>query len=171
MEMIHLNAGAVNIRSVVLEDASEIARIYNYYIENGTQTFEVDAVSEAEMSERIGLISASFPFFICDVGGKIAGYCYAHLWKQRPAYRNTLETTVYVSPEYLQRGIGRRLMEVLIEECRRRGFHVLIACITGGNSASEQLHLGLGFKRVSLFEKVGEKFGRVLDVSDFELML
>jgi len=101
----------------------------------------------------------------------VAGYCYAHGWKTKAAYRYTLETTVYLSPDYFGRGIGKRLMRELIEACRRNGYRALIACITAGNEASIALHTGLGFKQVSHFEQVGRKFGRWLDVVDYELLL
>ena len=68
------------------------------------------------------------------------GYCYAHAWKEKAAYKYTLETTVYLSPRYKGKGIGRQLMERLIEECRAGGYHALIACITEGNEASCSLH-------------------------------
>lgn len=101
----------------------------------------------------------------------IAGYCYAHAWKERAAYRHTLETTVYLASEYQGKGIGKQLMQTLINECRHRGYHALIACITEGNEASNSLHQKLGFKQVSHFEKVGLKFDRWLDVFDYELIL
>ena len=91
--------------------------------------------------------------------------------RKSAAYRYTLETTVYLSPDYLGRGIGKRLMRELIEACRRNGYRALIACITAGNEASIALHTGLGFKQVSHFEQVGRKFGRWLDVVDYELLL
>ena len=81
------------------------------------------------------------------------------MWKERAAYRHTLETTVYLAPGYEGKGIGRELMERLIEECRRDGYRALIACVTEGNVVSDALHLRLGFKKVSHFKKVGLKFG------------
>lgn len=96
---------------------------------------------------------------------------YGVSWKERAAYRHTLETTVYLASEYQGKGIGKQLMQTLINECRHRGYHALIACITEGNEASNSLHQKLGFKQVSHFEKVGLKFDRWLDVFDYELIL
>ena len=79
------------------------------------------------MRERMAAISASYPYLVYLVDDEVAGYCYAHAWKERAAYRYTLETTVYLSPGYKGKGIGRLLMERLIEECRAGGFHALIA--------------------------------------------
>lgn len=161
----------IMIRRVELRDAEAITAIYNEYIENGVATFETELLREEDMRSRIAGIATCFPYFVYEDAGKVIGYCYAHRWKERAAYRHTLETTVYLAPGYGRRGIGRALMERLVEECRKEGCHALIACITEGNTASEALHVRLGFRKVSHFEKVGLKFGRWLDVVDYELLL
>ena len=103
--------------------------------------------------------------------GEIAGYCYAHPWKERAAYHNTLETTVYLSPKHFRKGIGSKLMQQLITHCRADDKKVLIACITANNEASIKMHEALGFKQASYFSKVGEKLGQTLDVIDMQLTL
>lgn len=159
------------IRRVELQDAKAITAIYNEYVEHSVVTFETVPLREEDMRNRIAGIASRFPFFVYEEKGMVVGYCYAHLWKERTAYKNTWETTIYLVSGHERKGIGRALMERLIEECRREGCHALIACITEGNKASGGLHLMLGFKQVSHFEKVGLKFGRWLDVADYELML
>ncbi|MDO4159466.1 MAG: GNAT family N-acetyltransferase [Prevotellaceae bacterium] len=159
------------IRKVELTDAGAIAAIYNGYILNSVATFEIETLTEEDMRKRISDISARFFYFVCEIDGEIAGYCYAHPWKERAAYQWTLETTVYVAPSHTRQGVGIGLMERLVDECRQRGYHALIACITEGNEASCKLHERLGFKQVSCFEKVGVKFGKRLDVVDYELLL
>lgn len=159
------------IREVKESDCADIAKIYNGYVAGSTATFEITAVSENEMRHRIADISSEYPYFVSELDGAVAGYCYAHRWKEREAYSKTLETTVYVSSEYIGKGVGKKLMERLIEECRKRGFKALIACITAENENSRTFHLRLGFKQVSMFENVGMKFGRELDVTDYELLL
>lgn len=159
------------IRGVELSDAKAIADIYNRYVTESVISFETEPLTEDEMRLRIADISSGFPYFVWEQDGEIAGYCYAHPWKERAAYGRTLETTVYLAPQYTRRGIGSRLMARLIEECRAAGYRALIACITGGNEASIALHRELGFRQVSCFEKVGFKFGRELDVVDMELLL
>ena len=98
------------IRSVELRDVDAITDIYNGYVTGGSATFETEPVGTAEMRSRIAGISARFPLSCLRGGGRVAGYCYAHGWKTKAAYRYTLETTVYLSPDYLGRGIGKRLM-------------------------------------------------------------
>ena len=118
------------IRNVTPQDTAAITKIYNEYIAHTVISFETEPLSEAEMQQRIDRISTAFPYLVYEVDGEVAGYCYAHEWKERAAYRHTLETTVYLSPRHTGKGIGRALMQRLIAECRGRGCHALIACIT-----------------------------------------
>lgn len=159
------------VRKVELRDAKAITAIYNEYVLNSVISFDMRPVEEKEMEERIVSISAHHPYFVYEDEGEIAGFCYAHPWKDKEAYRYTMETTIYLSPNYLRKGIGTLLMERLIESCRVSGDHALIACITDGNEGSVTFHEKLGFKKVSHFKKVGQKFDRWLDVVDYELLL
>ena len=159
------------IRNVSSRDAKAIVDIYHEYVVNSVATFETEPLRVEEMEGRIAGISASYPYLVYVDHDEVVGYCYAHAWKEKAAYKYTLETTVYLSPGYKGKGIGRQLMERLIEECRVGGYHALIACITEGNEASCSLHEKLGFRKVSHFEKVGLKFGRWLDVVDYELII
>lgn len=160
------------IKKVSISDAEQIANIYNYYIRESVATFDTQEWSVEKMSERIIALSYSYPYLVYKTPeDNIAGFCYAHPWKEKDAYSRTLETTVYVAPEYTGQGIGKKLMEELINICRKKEFMTLIACITEGNNSSFILHEKLGFERVSHFKKVGKKFGRYLDVIDYELIL
>ncbi len=159
------------IRQVKLSDTEAIAGIYNEYIQHSTASFETETLTPEEMGMRISAFSSVCPYFVFEEDGRVVGYCYAHPWKERAAYAGTYETTVYIHPAYLHRGIGKALMAKLIESCRQRGFRALIACITAENEASVSLHLGLGFEKVSHFRQVGRKFGRLLDVVDLEYIL
>ncbi len=159
------------LRLVTLADAGRIAAIYNRYIAHTTITFETEPVTVEEMRIRIETISSAFPYFVYEYDGVVLGYCYAHLWKEREAYSKTLETTVYLAPEVCYQGIGNLLMVRLIEDCRFRGYHALIACVTADNLSSLRFHQSLGFRQVSIFSEVGRKFDRWLDVIDLELVL
>ena len=142
------------IRQVELQDAKAITNIYNEYVLHSVATFDTEPVQEEEMRARIAEISSRFPYFVYEEDKEITGYCYAHTWKERSAYRYTLETTVYLSPGHTGKGIGMLLMQRLIEACRENGYRALIACITEGNEASNILHERLGFKQVSHFTKL-----------------
>ena len=159
------------IRNVKLDDAKCIVNIYNEYIEKTTVSFETEPLTTAQMQMRIKEISSEVPYFVADEDGVIIGYAYAHRWKERAAYNKTLETTIYLDTNHRHHGVGKQLMSHLTEECKRRGYRVLIACITEENTESLAFHKHLGFKQVSCFHNVGEKFGRLLDVTDMELQL
>lgn len=162
----------LTIRRVARADARAIAALYNHYVSETTVSFETDPVSEAEMGRRIAEISAAHPYFVCEEAGRLLGWCCAHPWKERAAYRHTWETTIYLADEARGRGLGEALMRRLIAECRAGGeCHALIACVTTENEASCRFHRRLGFREVSAFKQVGRKFGRWLDVTDWELLL
>ncbi|MCM1006044.1 MAG: GNAT family N-acetyltransferase [Prevotella sp.] len=160
-----------NIRFVRPEDATQICDIYNYYVLETDISFETEALDTPAMRRRIEDISARFPYFVYEKESKIIGFCYVHEWKGRKAYDLTLETTLYLKRGEGRGGIGTALMHALIEECRKRGYAALIACITADNIPSIKFHEKLGFFNVSHFKGVGEKFGRSLDVVDYELLL
>lgn len=162
----------MTIRKVNISDTQAITDIYNHYVENTTVSFETEPLTYDEMKARIVSISSNYPYYVCIIDGKIAAYCCVHLWRERAAYCHTVETTIYVAPGFERQGLGTTMMTLLIDECRKRDdITALVACITAENEASCSLHRKLGFKRVSLFEKVGLKFGRWLDVADYELVL
>ena len=159
------------IRKAKPEDAHDIALIYNYYIENSTITFETNPVSHEEMACRIADISEKYPYFVYEESGKVVGYCYVSSWKKKAAYSKTVESTVYIDKNFQGKGIGRALMNKLINDLKEKTFHAVIACITTPNPISVKLHEDLGFRKVSEFHEVGYKFGKWLDVGDWELLL
>lgn len=166
-----MNTEEIAIRPVQDEDFPAITEIYNYYVLKGEQSFETEAVTAEEMQQRAFIITIDSHYLVAVSGGTILGFCYAHKWKERAAYSNTLETTIYLSKDARHRGVGKLLMERLIESCRQAGYRVLIACITGNNTESIEFHKSLGFTQASHFHNVGFKHGKWLDVVDLELQL
>ena len=160
------------IREVLTSDAEAICEIYNEYILHSTATFEVEPVTAEEISHRMAQYPLRCPYLVwTGEDGRVDGYAYTHPWQERAAYELTWETTVYVRKGCGGRGIGTALMNKLIAESRRMRCHALIACITAENAESRRLHERLGFRQVSEFKEVGRKFGRWLDVTDYELIL
>ena len=159
------------IRKVKPDDAHDIALIYNYYIENSTITFETSPVSSEDMAGRIADLLEKYPYFVYEESRRVVGYCYVSSWKKKAAYSKTVESTVYIDKKFLSKGIGRALMNKLIDELREKSFHAIIACITIPNPISVKLHEELGFRQMSEFKEVGYKFGKWLDVGDWELLL
>jgi phosphinothricin acetyltransferase len=134
-------------------------------VKHGTASFELDPPDEAEMARRQRtLLDGGYPYIIAEIDGVLAGYAYAGPYRPRPAYRFSVEDSIYVDPDAQRRGVGRVLLEHLIEECERRGFRQMIAVI--GDSAqapSIELHRALGFRMIGAVQNVGYKFGRWLD--------
>ena len=160
------------IRPIRIEDAAAVAAIYNHYIEHSTATFDTEPLSDRQMLSRLEAIVGRRPGYVSlSEAGEFQGYAYAHPWKEKAAYRYTLETTIYLAPRFVGQGIGRALLSHLVEGCRREGYRSLIACITQGNVASEVLHRKMGVRPVSRFVQVGTKFGRWIDVADYQLLL
>ena len=156
---------AVSIRAAMLADIPVITRIYAHAVKHGTASFELEPPDEAEMARRQRtLLDSGYPYLVAEIDNALAGYAYAGPYRPRPAYRFSVEDSIYIDPNSQRRGVGRALLEHLIEECERRGFRQMIAVI--GDSAqtpSIELHRSLGFRMIGAVENVGYKFGRWLD--------
>lgn len=159
------------IRPATPADAARIAEIYNHYVENTTVTFEERAVSEAGMAERIARIAAEHPWLVLETGEGIAGYAYAGKWKERSAYRFTVESAVYVDRRFHGRGLGTELYGELLGRLRRAGFRSVVAVIAMPNEASAALHRRFGFQPAGSYREVGFKFGKWLDIESWQLRL
>jgi L-amino acid N-acyltransferase YncA len=164
---------SVSIRPASLADIPAITRIYAQSVSTGTASFELEPPGEAEMARRMqALFDGGYPYIVAEIGGAIAGYAYAGSYRPRPAYRFSVEDSIYIDSNAQRRGVGRVLLQHLIEECERRGFRQMIAVI--GDSAqtpSIELHRALGFRMVGTVENVGYKFGRWLDSVTMQLAL
>jgi phosphinothricin acetyltransferase len=158
------------IRSATTEDAARICEIYNHYVLHTAVTFEEEAITLEEMARRIAEVVPKLPWLVWDPGGRVLGYCYAKPWRQRTAYRYSVECTVYVGVDSAGRGIGSALYRQLIADLRERGLHAAIGGILVPNDASVALHEKLGFKKVAHFREVGWKFGAWRDVGYWELI-
>jgi L-amino acid N-acyltransferase YncA len=156
---------AVSIRAATTADIAAIARIYAHSVRTGTASFELEPPTESEMARRMqALLDGGYPYIAAEIDGALAGYAYAGSYRPRPAYRYSVEDSIYIDPAAQRRGVGRALLLRLIEECERRGFRQMIAVI--GDSAqvpSIELHRAAGFRMIGTFENCGYKFGRWLD--------
>lgn len=157
------------IRTVTPEDAALICQIYNHYVATTTISFEEAPVGEAEMAGRIA--ASRFPWLVLEQDGELLGYAYATAWRARPAYRHSVESSVYVAPAATGRQVGLRLYRQLLEALRAAGLHTVIGGIAQPNEASVRLHERLGFRKVAHFEQVGFKHGRWIDVGYWQLQL
>jgi phosphinothricin acetyltransferase len=156
---------SVRVRPATADDAEAVGRIYGHYILHTTISFEEQPVSTADMAERIGeVLSSSLPWVVAEHAGRVVGYAYAGKWKGRHAYRYSVETSVYLDPEFTGRGIGTQLYRELLAMLRDRSIHAAIGGIALPNVASVALHESLGFGKVAHFKEVGYKFGQWIDV-------
>ncbi|MCB1487718.1 MAG: N-acetyltransferase [Bauldia sp.] len=156
---------APTLRPVSPQDIPVIAAIYGDAVLTGTASFEIEPPGEAEMARRISsLVEAGFPVIVAEHEGEILGYAYAGPYRLRPAYRFTVEDTVYIAAPARGRGVGRALLRRLVEDSERLGFRQMVAVIgDSAHAASIGLHRAEGFVPVGTLTSVGYKFGRWLD--------
>lgn len=154
---------AVAIRPVAPGDDAAIATIYAHHVLHGTATFDLEPPPPAFWANKIAAITTQgHPFLVADAG-EVLGYAYATPFRDRPAYARTCENSIYVRADAVGRGIGSVLIGALIEAAAESGFHEMLAVIGGGEPASVALHAKAGFRHAGRMERVGEKFGRLLD--------
>jgi L-amino acid N-acyltransferase YncA len=153
------------IRSAAEADLPFVTEIYTHAVLHGTATFELIPPDLAEMTRRFRtLMDGGFPCLVASLDGRVVGYAYAGPYRPRPAYRFTVENSVYLDPSIYRRGIGLALMQRLIAECEARGYRQMIAVIgDSANAGSIGVHTKTGFTMIGTHPNVGLKFGRWLD--------
>ncbi len=156
---------AAEIRPAAAADLSAITEIYGHAVRYGTATFELIPPDLAEMTRRFGvLMGGGFPYLVAVLEGQVVGYAYAGAYRPRPAYRFTVENSVYLQPAIHRRGIGMQLLQRLIAESEARGYRQMIAVIgDSANAGSIGVHTRTGFRLIGTHPDVGFKFGRWLD--------
>ena len=157
---------SLDIRPAEAADLPFITEIYDHAVRYGTATFELVAPDLAEMTRRFeALIVGGYPYFVAVLDGRVVGYAYAGAYRPRPAYRFTVENSIYLQPSIQRRGIGLRLLQRLIVESEARGYRQMIAVIGDStNAGSIGVHIKTGFAMVGTHPNVGLKFGRWLDI-------
>jgi phosphinothricin acetyltransferase len=153
------------LRPAAHADLAQITAIYAHHVLHGLASFEVEPPDETEMRRQFDAIAAGgFPWFVAEADGRVLGYAYASHYRTRPAYRFSVEDSIYVAPGAVGRGLGTRLLLALIDACERRGYRQMLAVIgDSANTASIGLHRACGFVQVGLLPSIGFKFGRWVD--------
>ncbi|MBM3643986.1 MAG: N-acetyltransferase family protein [Alphaproteobacteria bacterium] len=155
----------VAVRDSVEADVVRCRDIYAHHVLTGTASFEIDPPDVAEMSRRrASVLDQGLPYLVAEREGRVLGYAYASNWRPRPAYRHSVENSIYIDKDAVRQGIGMALLPVLIERCTTLGRRRMVAVI--GDSAqtpSISLHAACGFQMVGVLPSIGFKFGRWLD--------
>jgi len=163
---------SIVLRTALIADAEEIANIYNYEVENSTATF--DLVPRTVEEQRAWLMARSGAFttlVAVDRDSAVVGFAALSTYRDRAAYRATVENSIYVHRNHQRRGIGRMLLSALLEVAEQSGFHTVIARIDSQSDGSLALHKSVGFVEVGIERQVGRKFGRWLDSVIMQRML
>jgi L-amino acid N-acyltransferase YncA len=152
------------IRSSLETDIPAITVIYAHAVTHGTASFELKPPPEAEMARRRdAILEGGYPYLVAERGGELLGYAYAGAYRTRPAYRSTVEDSIYVAPSAQGQGVGRALLAALIEQCEALDFRLMVAVIGDEDShGSIGLHRSLGFEPVGILKGIGYKHGRWL---------
>jgi L-amino acid N-acyltransferase YncA len=162
----------LNLRDARDDDASSIVAIYNPYVRDTAISFEEAPVTVDEMAQRIRKVrQAGLPWLVAEHEGVLVGYAYATRWRERHAYRFTVECTVYAAADFQGRGVGAALYGTLFPRLRDAGCHAVVAVIVLPNPTSIGLHERFGMRKVAHFPEVGHKFGRWHDVGNWQVVL
>lgn len=165
----------IAIRPATPDDATAIAAIYAPYVLSGTVSFETEAPGADVICQRMASSDGLYPWIVATngdpEGGGVLGYAYASKFRERPAYRYVVETSIYMSGPTQGQGAGRLLYEALIDTLRAQGFTQAISVLSMPNDASIRLHESVGFHRAGLYREIGYKQGRWVDVGFWQCEL
>ena len=149
-------------------DSITIQKIYQFYVENTTITFDYEVPNVADFERLVEKTLVHYPFFVCEIKDKVVGYAYAHSYMEKAAYQWSSVLTVYLDKDYTGYGIGQGLYQSLIDSLSLQNFENIYACVTFPNDKSQKLHESFGFKKVGTFKKAGFKNGSWYDINWFE---
>ncbi len=157
----------VSVRAARIGDISEITEIHGYYVSHTPISFEIEPTSILAMARRFeDIVAANAPYLVAECDGRVIGFAYARPYKARAVYQHTIEHSAYLAHSATERGVGRLLLDRLIEACVAAGFMEMVATIAGDdNHASMRLHVQCGFIFVGKLKNVGLKNGCWLDVT------
>lgn len=143
-----------------------VQAIYAHYVLTHPATFELEPPTVVQMlARRADTLRGGYPYLVARLDGRVVGYAYAGAYRARPAYRHTVENSVYVASDCRGAGVGKALMRELIAQCEDRRFRQMVAVVgDSANTGSLALHRAVGFEQVGVLRHVGHKFGRWLDV-------
>jgi L-amino acid N-acyltransferase YncA len=158
------------IRQALATDLKAITDIYNEAILKTVATFDTEPKNLTEQEAWFRDHGATNPILVAELSGHVVGWAALSKWSDRCAYSDTAEISLYVRESHQGKGIGRGLLQSILDKGRQAGLHTVIARIAEGNEVSVHLHESLGFRQVGIMKEVGKKFGRLLDVYLMQLI-
>ncbi len=161
----------LSLRIATMGDAGAILDIYSHYINNTAVTFEKTVPAAEEFHARIRDVLAEYPYIVCEDGGRIIGYAYAHRHQSRAAYGYSAELSVYLRPQYIRLGIGRTLCRALIDILKLQNVQTVYSAVSQPNDPSCAMHKALGFSQTGVWHNTGRKQGRWIDIVWYELAI
>lgn len=163
----------MEIRLAGREDVPALLDIYNYEVINGVATLDLNTRTLEEWYEWYDAHNKdNHPLIVGVEDGEITGYASLSEYRQKEAYKTTVELSIYVSPNHRKKGVGRALMAHILEMAKNdERTHCVVSVITAGNEASTKLHAEFGFTYCGTIPEVGAKFGRMLDIENYALIL
>ena len=161
----------IKVRTAAPADLQALADIYNYEVINGVSTLDLEP---KDLDERRAWLDAhnveNHPLIVAELDGAVAGYASLSMYREKEAYKSTVELSIYVSPDYRQMGIATKLMADILQMAREdERTHTVVSVITSGNDASRALHEQFGFEFCGTIREVGMKFGKYLDIDNYRL--
>ncbi len=161
----------MKIRKAEHRDLQALLDIYNYEVEHGVATLDLQPKDMHQWEAWFAAHNVeNHPLLVAEADGHVAGYASLSDYREKEAYKTTVELSVYIGPDDRQKGIATALMEEILAEARRDGrTHTVVSVITAGNEASVHLHRRFGFEFCGTIREVGVKFGRYLDIENYSL--
>jgi phosphinothricin acetyltransferase len=161
----------IRIREAEASDLPDILAIYNEVVETSEVTFDLEPQTVEGRADWFAAFDERHPFLVAEENGKIAGYCYLAVFRGKPGYWRTAESTVYIHRDCRRQGLALRLLQELLAKARELGYHAIVAGIANDSEASTRLHKKLGFEKVGCFKELGRKFGVWLVVCFYQVIL
>ena len=162
---------AITVRDATDRDAAALMTIYNHEVQNSTATLDMETRTLEAQAQWLRARRGANPVVVAERNGEVLGFASLSPFRERAAYRTTVENSIYVHRDAHGQGVGTILLTALVERARLHGYHSVIARIAGDNPASVALHQRLGYEIVGTEREVGRKFGRWLDVTELQLLL
>lgn len=159
------------VRHARITDIGTITEIYNEAVLHSTATFDTEPKTVEERKVWLDHRSHRYPVLVCEDHGMVLGWGALNKWSDKLGYADTVENSVYVAPGARGKGVGRAILQGLINDARKHGIHTLIARITDNNEVSIKMHTAQGFVLVGTLKEAGKKFGRLIDVQLYQLIL